>query len=204
MDDSTSSFGGICATQLPSPASSATSSALSTRTIVMSLVAVEVTSPDTIVVAQESGSPQLTQSLPILNCEGPIIYVRKGEKFDITIHVERDDDDAENAGASQNDPDQPTAEIDIGYEEPEGLSGEVQAISNSSVDITLSAGKSYGLSETGGDILDLSRIELSDVAIHELGHYFLHLIIEAVETEDDQEVTEVLAQIITQKIQVSE
>ncbi|OTA97031.1 hypothetical protein M434DRAFT_8224 [Hypoxylon sp. CO27-5] len=204
MNSSTISRTRPLATHLPSPTSSATSLATSTPTIAMSLVAVEVTSPDTIVVAQESELAQPLRSPPILTCEGPIIYVRKKQKFDITIEIEPDEDELEGPGTSGAVQIEPTAEIDINYENSEGFSEEVQAISNSPVNITLSAGKTYGLEATGGNILDLSRVELSEVAIHDSGHYFLHLVIEEVQIENGQEVTEVLAQITTQKIQVSE
>ncbi|KAI0837143.1 hypothetical protein F5Y06DRAFT_297929 [Hypoxylon sp. FL0890] len=198
------SSGGTSATPLSNPESSTTSSAYSTPTITMSLVAVEVTSPDTIVVAREPKSAQPTEPGPTLMCEGPIINVRKGQKFDMTIEVERDEDDPEDPGALHAHHVEPTAEIDVAYEKSQAFSAEVRAISNSPVNMTLSAGKSYGLKASGGDIMDLTRVELSDVAIHNAGHYFLHLIIEEVETEDDEEVTEILVQIITTKIQVSE
>ncbi|KAI0150002.1 hypothetical protein F4776DRAFT_659891 [Hypoxylon sp. NC0597] len=204
MSRSTNSRSRPLAQHLPSPTSSPASSSSLTRIIAMSLVAVEVTSPDTIVVARESELPQSSQPPPVLICEGPDIYVRKGQKFDITIEIDPDDDDLEGSKTYGTGQIEPMAEIDIKYEESEGFSEKVQAISNSPVNITLSAGKTYGLEATGGNILDLSRVELSEVAIHDSGHYFLHLVIEEVEIENGQEVPEILAQITTRKIQVSE
>ncbi|KAI1136038.1 hypothetical protein F5Y05DRAFT_415635 [Hypoxylon sp. FL0543] len=205
MDGSASSSGGMLSTPSLSPMSSTTGSEPSTRKITMSLVVVEVTSPETIVVAPESESPQPTEPVPVLVCEGPHLTVRKGQKFDIIIDVESDEGGEEHdAATSQDYHIQPVAELDISYENAETLSAEVLAISNSPVNITLTSGRTYGLSEIDGDILDLSRVELFEVALHDPGHYFLHLVIEAMEIENGEEVTKVLAQIITRKVQVSE
>ncbi|KAI0882273.1 uncharacterized protein GGS22DRAFT_191442 [Annulohypoxylon maeteangense] len=179
-------------TSLPPPRSEANL----TEKIIVTLVAKEVTSPQTIVVASDPQSESITHA----KCSGRSINVRKGEKFNLNIDIQpyRDETGRHLPGAV--DSVGPPSKFYIKYEDSEALSTQAQTTSNTDARLTVRGGKCQGLAANSWDILNLQHIQLLEVAIHSTGHYYLYLIIEKENSNGSQDL---LAKIRTRKVKVS-
>lgn len=144
----------------------------------ITLTAVEVTSPDTIVLAPDFPIPQ-----PDLLCEGPPVDATRGVKFDLSIDVNTE------TGCPI-------------YRDPRDRGVNSQVLVRDNANVTLSKVMCFGVKPTGHNIEDLARIELVDLAIHETGYYQLHIYFEAVYCKKKREIAETLAKLVTREIRV--
>ncbi|KAI2469759.1 hypothetical protein F4781DRAFT_442301 [Annulohypoxylon bovei var. microspora] len=182
-------------TSLPPPRNEAAS----TQRVTLSLVAVEVTSPDTIVAATGRQSRRSMQPISLVKCEGPTYEVLKGKPFDLSIDFEPYQDESGYHLPGAVDSIGPPSRFYVGYQDTDALSTRAQTISNTDVSITVKGGWCHGLEANSWDILNLYRIELSKIRIYSYGHYYLHLIIEQ---ESHHGAPEVLAEVVTRMIKV--
>ncbi|KAI1209230.1 uncharacterized protein F4807DRAFT_460922 [Annulohypoxylon truncatum] len=178
-------------TSLPPPMSEETSA----ESIIVTLVAREVTSPETIVVADPQRGCK-----PHAKCSGKPFDVRKGEQFNLKIDIQpyRDSTGCHLPGAV--DAIRPPSYFYVRYEDTDDLSTQAQMTANTDVRVTVRGGKCQGLAANSWDILNLQHIELFKVAIHCPGHYYLYLI---VEKENGCGAPELLAKIRTKQFKVS-
>ncbi|KAL7620465.1 hypothetical protein AAE478_009460 [Parahypoxylon ruwenzoriense] len=158
----------------------------------MTIVVTEATSPDTTAVNSPQGVPPPRPSLPVIASKEAPIRVRTGEKFPLIFNR---NNGRRIARLFTRRKATPITEVNFEYAEAQGP--------NSQSLITCSHGSSYGLGPDSHSIKEFSRLHLEDVAIHEPGHYHLHLIVKATWIEDGWEVTEALTRLISCKIEVS-
>ncbi|KAI0384021.1 hypothetical protein F5Y04DRAFT_278019 [Hypomontagnella monticulosa] len=161
----------------------------SSRVLSMTLVAVEVTSPETIVVARRYEPPY---SIPTITCHEPPVRARVGEEIGITIEIE---------GNEMPYYGKPTNYFDINIEDdfPTNPALQARRVPINQVGLSVKRGRYWNLEGPSGGILDLSRIKLDDVAINAAGHYHLHLVIHSKARGD---VWEPVMKIISPKVEV--
>ncbi|KAI1091551.1 hypothetical protein F5B19DRAFT_502970 [Rostrohypoxylon terebratum] len=164
--------------------------------VIVTLIAMEVSSPQTIVVAGRRGSP------PHAKCSGQSLNVLKGEEFNMKIDIVPYEDESGRHLPGAIDAIGDPSRFYVQYEDTANLSTTARTSSNTEAQITVRGGKCDGLQANSWDILNLQHIQLSSVAIHDAGHYYLHLIIE--KADENGGNPELLAKIRTRKIKVSE
>ncbi|KAI0893741.1 hypothetical protein F4806DRAFT_504124 [Annulohypoxylon nitens] len=164
--------------------------------IIVTLVAMEVSSPQTIVVAGRRGSP------PHAKCSGQSLNVLKGQEFNLNIDIVPYKDSSGRHLPGAIDALGPASIFYVQYEDTANLSTFARTSSNTEAHITVRGGKCDGLQANSWDILNLQHIQLSNVAIHTVGHYYLHLVIEKEDANGGK--SELLAKIRTRKIKVAE
>ncbi|KAI2630265.1 hypothetical protein GGS26DRAFT_591560 [Hypomontagnella submonticulosa] len=158
----------------------------------MTLVAFEVTSPETIVVAGPHRPSYPMRNIPLMVCDHQTtIHTRVGQKFDITVDIE---------GNEMQHYGEPTEYFDVNIEDgfTRPRTSQVSRMPINLIGLSVSRGGYWSLEGPSDNILALSRIKLEDLVINVAGHYHLFLVIHST----DPEFGEPLAQIRSKKISV--